>query len=78
MAKMGDQVQTNEKELIKKAEKDYIENCIQKDEQAKQQDILAKVQKRQKNLEMLHYLESQVSEKKSRLTKETESNRQFV
>lgn len=66
MSKMGDNVVKNEKELIKKAERDYIQECLQKDETARQQDQQAKVQKRKKNLEMLHYLESQVSEKKKR------------
>jgi len=54
---MGDNVVKNEKELIKKAERDYIQECLQKDEAARQQDQQAKVQKRKKNLEMLHYLE---------------------
>lgn len=58
MAKMGDVEFKNDKELIRKAEKDYIQECLKRDEAARQQDLATKVQKRKKNLEMLHYLES--------------------
>lgn len=44
MAKMGDVVSGNkDKELIRKAERDYIEQCLQKDEQSRQQDLQIKV-----------------------------------
>ena len=36
MSKMGDVEFKNDKELIKKAEKDYIQQCLQRDEQARQ------------------------------------------
>ena len=36
MTKMGDVEFKNDKELIKKAEKDYIQQCLQRDEQARQ------------------------------------------
>lgn len=36
MSKMGDIEFKNDKELIKKAEKDYIQQCLQRDEQARQ------------------------------------------
>lgn len=35
MTKMGDVEFKNDKELIKKAEKDYIQQCLQRDEQAR-------------------------------------------
>lgn len=34
MDKMGDQVNNSDKELMKRQERDYIANCIQKDEAA--------------------------------------------
>lgn len=45
MARMGDVVVggQKDKELIRKAERDYIDQCLQKDEQARQQDLQDKV-----------------------------------
>ena len=53
-----------DKELRKKAEKDYITECIRKDEEARQQDLQNKLLRRQQNIEVRSYLENQVSEKK--------------
>lgn len=66
MSRMGDVEFKNDKELIRRAEQEYIQECLLKDEQARQQDLETKLQRRRKNIEMLHYLETQVSEKKQR------------
>lgn len=59
MNQMGDVVQVGkEKELRKKAERDYIDECIRKDEEAKRQDLQAKLFKRKKNIEVRSFLEN--------------------
>ena len=78
MSRMGDVEFKNDKELIRRAEQEYIQECLLKDEQARQQDLETKLQRRRKNIEMLHYLETQVSEKKQRKIQESDANRQYI
>lgn len=60
MTRMGDVVVVKDKELARKAERDYIEQCLLKDEQSRRQDLQDKQMKRQKNIEVRHFLEAQV------------------
>lgn len=64
MTRMGDVVVVKDKELARKAERDYIEQCLLKDEQSRRQDLQDKQMKRQKNIEVRHFLEAQVQDKK--------------
>lgn len=61
---MGDVVAVKDKELVRKAERDYIEQCLLKDEQSRRQDLQDKQMKRQMNIEVRHFLEAQVQDKK--------------
>lgn len=67
-----------EKEQIKKAEKDYIDQCLQKDEEARQQDVQSKLEKRLKNLEVRNYLESQVNEKRNKRQIDLDQNKVYI
>lgn len=67
-----------EKEQIKKAEKDYIDQCLQKDEEARKQDVQSKLEKRLKNLEVRNYLESQVNEKRNKRQIDLDQNKVYI
>lgn len=58
MTRMGDVVVVKDKELVRKAERDYIEQCLQKDEESRRQDLQNKQQKRQMNIEVRQFLEA--------------------
>ena len=60
MTRMGDVVVVKDKELVRKAERDYIEQCLQKDEESRRQDLQNKQQKRQMNIEVRQFLEAYV------------------
>ena len=49
---------TKQKQLEKEAEKDYIQKCLEKDEQAKKADYQKKIDNRIKNIEIRSFLES--------------------
>lgn len=59
MSRMQDTVSTKqEKELKIKAERDYIEQTLAKDEAARQQDIRNKKLKREKELQIRQFLDN--------------------
>lgn len=55
---MGDLVKDNEKEKNKAAEKLYIENCINSDKLAQQQEQAKKLQRKRDALKMNNFLGS--------------------
>jgi uncharacterized protein with PIN domain len=75
MMRMGDVVVVKDKELIKKAERDYIQSCLKKDEESRRQDLESKQLKRQMNIEVRQYLESQVQDKKKKALSSLEENK---
>lgn len=65
MTRMGDVIQGDkDKKQQIEAEREYIKQCLNRDEQARKQDALAKQMKRQKNLEVKAFLDNQVQVKK--------------
>ena len=67
MARMGEAgvSGTKDKELQRKAERDYINECIAKDELAKKQDLENRQNKKKREQERQNQLQAQVNEKKT-------------
>lgn len=66
MDRMADVVVNKDKEMQKKQEREYIQQCIEKDEQAHLQDINKKQQDRQRAKALNDVLTAQMNEKKLR------------
>lgn len=67
MDKMADGVNGNKDKLLQKQqEKDYITMCIEADQKAKQQDMMRKRQKYEKDIEVRAVLSNQIAEKRSK------------
>ena len=66
MDNMADVVKDNSKELQLKAEKEYIKQCAQKDELARQQDVTAKSKARVKHQQLNEMRANQMREKRER------------
>lgn len=79
MQRMGDVVIGNkDQQLQKKAEREYINECIAKDEAAKKQDIQNKLLKKKKNKEILGFLDGQVNEKGKRKQQELDVQKAYI
>ena len=79
MNRMGDVIQGDkDKNLQRQAERDYIQQCLKRDEQARLQDIMSKKDKRQKNLEVKAFLDNQVSAKKQQKYELLEQNKVYI
>ena len=78
MDSMGDVVRDNSKEEDLKAEKAYIEQCLEKDEQARLQDINKKNRLRAEHLKLNEALGSQIREKRLREENEARANKSYM
>lgn len=64
--------------LERKQEKEYIQQCIHKDELASQQDILKKQQQKRQHLQLKSFLDQQVNIKKQQMYEEKVQNHDFM
>ena len=64
MDSMGDVVRDNGRELQLKQEKEYIQQCLEKDEKARLQDIDKKNRDRQKHERLNQVLATQIRERR--------------
>lgn len=79
MDKMADGVNGNKDKLLQKQqEKDYITMCIEADQKAKQQDMMRKRQKYEKDIEVRAVLSNQIAEKRSKEEADKAQNKVFV
>lgn len=75
---MADVVTHKDKDLQKKQERDYIQQCIEKDEQAHLQDINKKMIVRNRAKEMNEVLNAQMREKKLKAEGENRANVSYM
>ena len=78
MDQMGDIVKDNGKELQKKQEREYIQQCIEKDDHAHLQDIDRKNKDRLKHQQLSQALQEQVSAKRMKLDVDARANRSYM
>ena len=78
MDSMGEVIRDNDKELMRKQEKLYIQQCIEKDEQAHLQDIDRKNKERVKHQQLNDDLTQQVREKKMKKESDARANAQYM
>lgn len=78
MDSMGEVIRDNDKELMRKQEKLYIQQCIEKDEQAHLQDIDKKNKERLKHQQLNDDLTLQVREKQLKKESEARTNAQYM
>ena len=78
MDRMADVVTHKDKDLQKKQEREYIQQCIEKDEQAHLQDINKKMQNRNRAKEMNEVLNAQMREKKLKAESENRANVSYM
>lgn len=74
MDRMGDAVVHRDKEMQKKQEREYIKQCIEKDEQAHLQDINKKMRDRNRAKDINEALTAQMREKKLKQEGENRAN----
>ena len=78
MDSMGEVIRDNDKELMRKQEKLYIQQCIEKDEQAHLQDIDRKNKERLKHQQLNNDLTQQVREKQLKKESDARANAQYM
>lgn len=78
MTKMGDVIVHRDKELQRQQEREYIQQCIEKDNQAHLQDMDKKRAYRQKQQEVCRFLDNQVYEKKQMKKNYDDTNTKFM
>ena len=78
MDRMADVVVNRDKELQKKQEREYIKQCVEKDEQAHLQDINKKMRDRNRAKEINEALNAQMNEKKLREEGENRANVSYM
>ena len=78
MDKMGEVIRDNDKELQLKQEREYIQQCIEKDEQAHLQDINNKNKKRLQHQELNQVLAGQMNEKRMRQENDARANKSYI
>ena len=78
MDKMGEVIRDNDKELQLKQEREYIQQCIEKDEQAHLQDINNKNKKRLQHQELNQVLAGQMNEKRMRQENDARANKSYM
>lgn len=78
MDSMGDAVRDNGKELQLKQEREYIQQCIEKDEQAHLQDIDKRNKNRQKHQRLNEELAQQVKEKQLKQENDAKANVSYM
>ena len=78
MDSMADVVRDNGKELQLKQEKEYIQQCIDKDEKAKLADINNKHKARAKHHALNEVLAHQVREKRAREEEQARANKSYM
>ena len=78
MDSMGDVVRDNSKQEQLDAEKAYIAQCLEKDEQARLQDINKKNRLRAEHQKLNEALGSQVREKRLREENEARANKSYM
>ena len=78
MDKMGDGIRDNGEEMRLKQEKEYIKQCIERDEQAQLHDINKKHQKKAKHYELNQALAQQVNEKRMREENDARANKSYM
>ena len=74
MDSMGEVIRDNDKEMQLKQEKAYIQQCIEKDEQAHLQDIDKKNKDRLKHQQLNEELTQQVREKQMKRQNDARAN----
>jgi len=75
---MVDVIKDDGKELQLKQEREYIQQCIEKDEQAHLQDIHKKHQSRVKHQMLNETLAAQVREKELRAENDAKANKSYM
>ncbi len=78
MDSMGEVVRDNGKELQMKQEKEYIQQCLEKDERARLQDINTKNKARAKHQQLNDVLANQVREKRMREENDARANKSYM
>ena len=78
MDSMGEVVKDNGKELQLKQEKEYIQQCIEKDEQARLQDINKKNKNRAKHQQLNEVLNQQMREKRLKQEQDARANKSYM
>ena len=78
MDKMGEVIRDNEKEMQLKQEREYIQQCIEKDEQAHLQDINNKHKKRAQHQQLNQVLAGQMREKQMREENDARANKSYM
>ena len=75
---MGDQIFAKDKELQLKQEREYIAECIEKDQAAAKQDLKKKINIKRKHQEMCNFLDGQVLERRQRTKQEADGNQMYM
>lgn len=78
MDSMADVVNNKDKEMQLRQDREYIEACIAKDDQAALQDINKKAQGKKKHEQVKQILDQQVREKQLQKDNEIRSNKSFM
>lgn len=78
MEAMGEVIRDNGEEMRLKQEKEYIKQCIEKDEQAQLHDINKKHQIKAKHIELTQALAQQVNEKRLREENDQRANKSYM